>query len=155
MLVENNDKLATIRHSASHVMAEAVLSMFPDAKFGIGPAIDDGFYYDFELPRSLTPEDLPVIEKKMGEIIKANLPFSYRELSKEEAKQLFTRQPYKLELIEELPDDKVGIYDQGAFTDLCRGPHVKFTGEIKAFKLTNIAGAYWRGKERNPMLQRI
>jgi threonyl-tRNA synthetase len=153
--VETDDKLKTIRHSAAHVLAEAVLSMFPDAKFGIGPAIEDGFYYDFDLPRTLTPEDLPVIEEKMNEIIKADLPFTYKELSKEEAEELFASQPYKLELISEIPDDKVGVYEQGNFTDLCRGPHVNSTGEIKAFKLTNIAGAYWRGKERNPMLQRI
>ena len=136
-------------------MAEAVQYIFPDAKFGIGPAIEDGFYYDFDLPRSLTPDDLPAIEEKMSEIIKADLPFNYRELSKEQARKLFTSQPYKLELIDEIVDDKVGVYEQGSFTDLCRGPHVNSTGEIKAFKLTNIAGAYWRGKERNPMLQRI
>ena len=148
-------KLDTMRHSASHVMAEAVLSIFPDAKFAIGPAIEDGFYYDFDLPRPLTPEDLPIIEKKMGEIIKANLPFAHREITKKEAKKLFALQPYKLELIEEITDDKVGIYQQGNFTDLCRGPHINSTGEIKAFKLTSIAGAYWRGNERNAMLQRI
>ena len=136
-------------------MAEAVLSIFADAKFGIGPAIEDGFYYDFDLPRTLTPDDLPIIEEKMREIIKADLPFAHKELSKGEAKKLFAAQPYKLELIDEIEDDKVGIYEQGNFTDLCRGPHVNSTGEIKAFKLTNIAGAYWRGKERNPMLQRI
>jgi len=144
-----------MRHSASHVMAEAVLSMFPDAKFGIGPSIADGFYYDFDLPRTLTPDDLPVIEENMGEIIKADLPFTHREITKAEAKKLFASQPYKLELIDEIPDEKLGVYEQGNFVDLCRGPHVKYTGEIKAFKLTNIAGAYWRGKERNPMLQRI
>ncbi|MFC1941657.1 threonine--tRNA ligase [Chloroflexota bacterium] len=144
-----------MRHSAAHVMAEAVLSIFPDARFGIGPAIEDGFYYDFDLPRPLTPDDLPVIEKKMSETIKANLPFTRKELSKEEAKKLFTSQPYKLELIDELPDEKVGIYQQGDFTDLCRGPHVASTGEIKAFKLVSIAGAYWRGNEKLPMLQRI
>ena len=129
-----------MRHSASHVMAEAVLSLFPDAKFAIGPAIEDGFYYDFDLPRSLTPEDLPVIEKKMGEIIKADLPFTRKELTKKEAKKLFAAQPYKLELIEEIPDEKVGVYEQGKFVDLCRGPHVASTGEIKAFKLMSIAG---------------
>jgi threonyl-tRNA synthetase len=144
-----------MRHSASHVMAEAVLSIFPDAKFGIGPAIEDGFYYDFDLPRPLTPDDLPVIEEKMSQIIKADLPFNHREITKAEAKKLFAAQPYKLELIDEIPDEKVGIYEQGNFVDLCRGPHVKSTGEIKAFKLTNIAGAYWRGNERFPMLQRI
>jgi len=144
-----------MRHSASHVMAEAVLSVFPEAKFGIGPAIEDGFYYDFDLPRPLTPDDLPVIEERMSEIIKADLPFTHKELTKEEAKKLFAAQPYKLELIDEIPDEKVGIYEQGNFVDLCRGPHVKSTGEIKAFRLTNIAGAYWRGNERFPMLQRI
>jgi threonyl-tRNA synthetase len=149
------EKLEIMRHSASHVMAEAVLSLFPDAKFAIGPAIEDGFYYDFDLPRSLTPDDLPVIEKKMGEIIKANLPFIHKEITKEEAKKLFATQPYKLELIEEIPDDKVGVYEQGKFTDLCRGPHVAATGEIKAFKLMSIAGAYWRGDEHNAMLQRV
>jgi threonyl-tRNA synthetase len=149
------EKLEIMRHSASHVMAEAVLSLFPEAKFAIGPAIEDGFYYDFDLPRSLTPEDLPVIGNKMAEIIKANLPFKHREITKEEAKKLFAAQPYKLELIEEIPDDKVGIYEQGNFIDLCRGPHVASTGEIKAFKLMSIAGAYWRGDEHNTMLQRI
>src|SRR4030042_6702061 len=122
-------KVEILRHSASHVMAEAVLSMFPDARFAIGPAIADGFYYDFELPRTLTPEDLPVIEKKMGEIIKADLPFEHREITKTEAKKLFAGQPYKLELLEEIADDKVGVYEQGDFIDLCRGAHVTTTGE--------------------------
>ena len=149
------EKLDIMRHSASHIMAEAVLSMFPNAKFGIGPAIENGFYYDFELPRSLTPDDLPVIEEKMNEIVKSNTPFEKDEMSKEEARKLFTDQPYKLELIDELEDEKVGIYRQGNFTDLCRGPHVEATGQVKAFKLTSIAGAYWRGSEKNPMLQRI
>ncbi|MBN1692551.1 MAG: threonine--tRNA ligase, partial [Dehalococcoidales bacterium] len=153
--VSEENNLEAMRHSASHVMAEAVLSIFPDAKFAIGPAIEDGFYYDFDLPRTLTPDDLPVIEKKMGEIVKADLPFKHREISKAEAKKLFADQPYKLELIEEIADDKVGVYKQGKFIDLCRGPHVKSTGEIKAFKLTSIAGAYWRGDEHNAMLQRI
>jgi threonyl-tRNA synthetase len=153
--VSTEHNLDTMRHSASHVMAEAILSIFPEAKFAIGPAIEDGFYYDFELPRPLSPEDLPVIEKKMAEIIKADLPFTHREITKDEAKKLFAAQPYKLELIEEITDDRVGVYQQGDFTDLCRGPHVKSTGEIKAFKLASIAGAYWRGDEHNPMLQRI
>jgi threonyl-tRNA synthetase len=153
--MDQEESLEIMRHSASHVMAEAVLSMFPDARFAIGPAIEDGFYYDFELPRPLTPEDLAVIEKKMGEIVRADLPFTHREITKEEAKKLFAGQPYKLELLEEITDDKVGVYEQGSFTDLCRGPHVRSTGEIKAFKLMSIAGAYWRGDEHNPMLQRI
>jgi threonyl-tRNA synthetase len=150
-----DEKLDTMRHSTAHVMAEAIKSMFPDAKFGIGPTIEDGFYYDFDLPRSLTPEDLPVIEAKMQEIVKANLPFSRELVSKEEARRIFAGQPYKLELIDELPEEQVTIYRQGDFTDMCRGPHVKSTGEIKVFKLMSIAGAYWRGSEKNPMLQRI
>ena len=153
--LSENEKLATMRHSAAHVMAEAVQSIFPDARFGIGPAIDNGFYYDFELPRPLTPDDLPVIEARMKELVKANLPFIYQEVTKEEARQLFADQPYKLELIDEIPDEKVSLYRQGSFTDLCRGPHVASTGEVKAFKLSSIAGAYWRGDEHNPMLQRI
>ncbi len=149
------EKLEVMRHSAAHVMAEAVQSIFPDAKFGIGPAIENGFYYDFDLPRRLSPDDLPLIEAKMREIIAANTPFVREEVTKEEARQLFAAQPYKLELIEEFPDEKVSLYRQGSFVDLCRGPHVSSTGEIKAFKLVNIAGAYWRGSERRPMLQRI
>ncbi|MGD9116847.1 MAG: threonine--tRNA ligase [Dehalococcoidia bacterium] len=144
-----------MRHSAAHVLAEAVLSIFPEAKFGIGPATQDGFYYDFDLPRPLTPEDLPVIEAKMKELVKAKLPFSREEMSKKDARALFAQQPYKLELIEEIEDEKVGVYRQGSFVDLCRGPHVANTREIKAFKLVNIAGAYWRGDEHNPMLQRV
>jgi threonyl-tRNA synthetase len=150
-----DEKMDMMRHSAAHVMAEAVLSMFPDAKFGIGPTIEDGFYYDFDLPRSLSPEDLPVIETKMKESVKANLPFTKEMISKDEARALFAQQPYKLELISELPEEQVTIYRQGNFTDMCRGPHVKYTGSIKAFKLMSIAGAYWRGSEKNPMLQRI
>ncbi len=147
--------METMRHSAAHVMAEAVQSIFPDVRFGIGPAIEDGFYYDFDLPRSLTPDDLPVIEKKMSEIIAADSPFIQKEVTREEAKRLFASQPYKLELIGEIPDEKVSTYQQGDFVDLCRGPHVNSTGVIKAFKLVSIAGAYWRGDEHYPMLQRI
>ncbi|MFH1169641.1 MAG: threonine--tRNA ligase [Chloroflexota bacterium] len=152
---QEKERLATIRHSASHVMAEAVLSLFPDARFGIGPAIDNGFYYDFELPRSLSPEDLPVIEARMKEIIAADLPFNRREVTRAEAREVLASQPYKLELIDGIPDEKVSLYRQGDFVDLCRGPHIGSTGEIKAFKLVNTAGAYWRGDERRPMLQRI
>ncbi len=153
--INDEEKLEVMRHSAAHVMAEAVQSIFPDARFGIGPAIENGFYYDFELPRSLTPDDLPVIEAKMREIIASDVPFVREEVTKEEARRIFADQPYKRELIEELEDEKVSLYRQGSFTDLCRGPHVNSTGEIKAFKLTSIAGAYWRGSEKNPMLQRI
>ncbi len=153
---EKDEKLETMRHSAAHVMAEAVQSIFPDTKFGIGPAIENGFYYDFDLPRPLNPDDLSTIENKMSEIITADMPFSSKELTKEEAgQQLFASQPYKLELLDEIPDEKVSVYQQGSFTDLCRGPHVNSSGEIKAFKLVSIAGAYWRGDEHRPMLQRI
>jgi len=153
--VQTEEKLERMRHSAAHVMAEAVQSIFPDAKFGIGPSIEYGFYYDFDLPRPLTPDDLPGIEARMGEIIASDEPFIKKEITREEARQLFASQPYKLELIDEIPDEKVSLYQQGSFTDLCRGPHVSSTGEIKAFKLLSIAGAYWRGDEHNPMLQRI
>ncbi len=150
-----DEKLEIMRHSAAHVMAEAVQYIFPDAKFAIGPAIEDGFYYDFDLPRPLTPDDLPAIEAKMGEIIASNVPFVGEEVDKEEARRLFAAQPYKLELIDEIQDEKVSLYRQGSFVDLCRGPHVSSSGEIKAFKLVSIAGAYWRGDEHRPMLQRI
>lgn len=153
--MNREERLERMRHSAAHIMAEAVQSLFPGAKFGIGPAIENGFYYDFELPRPLTQEDLPIIESKMKEIIDADLPFIREEVSKEKARLLFATQPYKLELINELPDAIVAIYKQGSFTDLCRGPHIASTGEVKTFKLTHIAGAYWRGDERQPMLQRI
>ncbi len=144
-----------MRHSASHVMAEAVQDLFPGAKFAIGPTIEDGFYYDFDLPRPITPEDLPLIEARMKEKIASDVPFTREEVEKDNAREMFATQPYKLELIEELPDGQATIYRQGSFTDLCRGPHVASTGEIGPFKLTTTAGAYWRGDERRPMLQRI
>jgi len=152
---EEDKKLEILRHSAAHIMAEAVQSIFADAKFGIGPAIENGFYYDFDLPRSLTSDDLPLIEAKMSEIIASDVPFVRQEVPKEEARRLFAAQPYKLELIDEIPDEKVSLYRQGLFVDLCRGPHMSSTGEIKAFKLISVAGAYWRGDEHRPMLQRI
>ena len=152
---EQVEHIEMLRHSASHIMAEAVQSLFPDAKFGIGPTIENGFYYDFDLPRPLTPEDLPAIEKLMKKIVGGNVPFTREEVGKDEARRIFAGQPYKLELIDELPGDTATVYRQGKFTDLCRGPHVKKSGEVKAFKLLNIAGAYWRGDEKRPMLQRI
>jgi threonyl-tRNA synthetase len=136
-------------------MAEAVCSLFPQAELGIGPSTPDGFYYDFGLPRPLTPEDLGAIESKMSEIISSDSAFLRSEVNKEEARGIFSSQPYKLELIDELEDDNVTIYKQGSFIDLCRGPHVDSTGQIKAVKLLSIAGAYWRGDEHRPMLQRI
>ncbi len=162
--------LYKIRHSTAHVMAQAVLEMFPDAKYSIGPAIDDGFYYDFDLPRSLTPQDLEAIEKRMREIVHGNHPFIKKIISAEEARQIFKDQPYKLELIDGLEKGgtdehgnpltekpEISIYIHDKFVDLCRGPHVENTSQINpdAIKLISVAGAYWRGDEKNPMLQRI
>ena len=154
-LKKRDEQLERMRHSAAHIMAEAVQFFFPEARFGIGPTIENGFYYDFELPRPLTPEDLPAIENKMREIISQDVPFVIEEMSKDEARKLFATQPYKLELINEITDTIVTVYKQGSFTDLCRGPHLASTGEVKEFKLTHLAGAYWRGDEKRPMLQRI
>jgi threonyl-tRNA synthetase len=166
-----DSKLYRIRHSASHVMAQAVMEMFPgEARLAIGPPIESGFYYDFDLPRSLTPEDLEKIETRMREIIRADQPFQRRVVSADEAREMFSDQPYKLELIDRLEQGKedehgepiagapeISIYRDGDFTDLCGGPHVQSTGEInaEAIKLLSVAGAYWRGDENRPMLQRI
>ncbi len=165
--------LYRLRHSASHVMAQAVLEMFPEGKLAIGPAIEDGFYYDFDLPRSLNPDDLVAIEKRMREIIMADYTFVRREITADEARQLFADQPYKLELIEGLVSGNLNedgetsgtnetnvtltTYRHNNFEDLCRGPHLESTGQINpdGIKLLRVAGAYWRGDERNPMLQRI
>ncbi len=149
------ERLYRMRHSAAHIMAEAVLEMFPEAQFAIGPPIDNGFYYDFLLPRALTPEDLPGIEEKMRARMTSDVPFEHSELTKEEALRLFAKQPFKVELIEGIQDAKVSLYRQGAFLDLCEGPHVTRTGQVPPFKLTSVAGAYWRGDEKRPMLQRI
>ncbi len=158
MTVEQRERLETIRHSTSHVMAEAVLKLFPGSKVAIGPSIENGFYYDFELTRPITQEDLPAIEKEMRKILSGNKEFQRKELSREEARAMFADQPYKLELIDGLPEDAtISIYNQGDFTDLCRGPHVCSTKEINAqsFKLMKTAGAYWRGDVERPMLTRI
>ncbi len=157
-MAQQIDQLYKIRHSLAHVMAEVVLDMFPDAKTAIGPPIETGFYYDFDLPRPLTTEDLEKIETSMKTALRKNHTFEYEEISREAAEKIFDNQPYKLELIRNLPDDAViSIYTVGTFTDLCKGPHVKETKEIdfRGFKLTSVAGAYWRGDERRPMLQRI
>ena len=153
--LSTDERLHRLRHSAAHIMAEAVLEMFPEAKIGIGPPIDTGFYYDFTLPRALTPEDLPVIEEKMRSRVASDAPFVREEISKDEARKVFADQPYKLELIDGIEGDKVSLYKHGEFVDLCQGPHVERTGQVRAFKLMTVAGAYWRGSERNPMLQRI
>ena len=152
------DRLYRLRHSCAHVMAEAVLELFPDAKLAIGPPIADGFYYDFDLPRSLTPADLEQIEERMRRIMVGDHPFVRNAISRAVAQQRFAAQPYKLELIDDLPpDEEIFLFTQDTFTDLCRGPHVASTRELNpaAFKLTGSAGAYWRGDERRPMLQRI
>jgi threonyl-tRNA synthetase len=153
-----DEKLAKIRHSMAHVMAEAVLEMFPSAQIAIGPSIDNGFYYDFDLPRALVTEDLEEISNRMKNIISEDKKFVRTVVSREEAKAAFADQKYKLELVDAIPEgDEVSLYNQGGFTDLCRGPHVESTKELRgdSFKLMSIAGAYWRGKETNPMLTRI
>jgi threonyl-tRNA synthetase len=168
----NGEQLYKLRHSTAHVMAEAVLEMFPDGKLAFGPPIENGFYYDFDLSRPLSTEDLAEIEERMKEIIKGKYPFEHRDLSVDEAKEMFADQPYKIDQIEKLAsgeEDEDGvvsdagglaemsIYTHRGFADLCRGPHLDNTGQIPldAFKLLNVAGAYWRGDENQPMLQRI
>jgi len=155
--VASEDGLEVLRHSASHLLAQAVKRLYPGTKLGIGPAIKDGFYYDLDVPQQISEEDLPKIEQEMRRIVKENLPVARKVLTKEEAKALFAEREeiYKLELIEELPDNEVSIYEQGEFLDLCRGPHVPNTSYIKHFKLLSLAGAYWRGDEKNKMLTRI
>jgi threonyl-tRNA synthetase len=161
--MNKDEKLNILRHSTAHILAAAVLDMFPEAKFGIGPAIENGFYYDFDLPRTLIPEDLPLLEEKMREIIKQNFPFEKSSADIKKAIDHFekAKQDYKIELIKNLSEDEkikeVTFYKTGEFVDLCSGPHIDSTGEIKpdAFKLAKISGAYWRGSEKNKMLQRI
>lgn len=148
----------TLRHTASHVLAQAVLKLRPNAKLAIGPAIDNGFYYDFDVEESFTPDFLKEVEKEMARIVKQNIPLERFELPRAEAIEFCEKagQPYKAELIRDLPEDAIiSFYKQGDFTDLCAGPHLPTTGKVKAFKLTSIAGAYWRGNEKNKMLQRI
>src|SRR6266850_333108 len=148
--------LELLRHSSAHVLATAVRQLFPQAKIGFGPPIEDGFYYDFEVERPFAPEDLEAIEKKMEEVVKADYPFVREEVDRAEAKRRFKDDPLKLERIEDLgPDEVISVYTDGPFVDLCRGPHVPSTGRIKHFKLLHAAGAYWRGDERRQMLQRI
>ena len=156
------NNIEILRHSTSHVLASAVLEMFPEAKFGVGPAIENGFYYDFDLPRTLIPEDLPLLEEKMKEIIKKDFPFERAEISTEKARKDFEKlgQTYKVELIDDLAKEgnkKVSVYKTGPFVDLCSGPHIESTGKInpKAFALTKISGAYWKGDEKNKQMQRI
>jgi threonyl-tRNA synthetase len=150
------DALDVLRHSAAHVLATAVRELFPKAGIGFGPPIEDGFYYDFEVDRPFTPEDLEAIEKKMAEVATKDYPFVREEVSREEANRRFKDDPLKLERISDLGDDEtISVYTDGPFVDLCRGPHVPSTGRLKHFKLLNAAGAYWRGDSRRQMLQRI
>lgn len=157
VLLSSPQGLEILRHSTSHLMAQAVQSLFPGAKITIGPAIKEGFYYDFDYFRGFSPEDFPRIEARMKELIAQDLPIRRFTLSRGEALQLFQerQEPYKVELLEEIQDPEVSLYQQGEFIDLCRGPHLPSTSRIRAFKLTSVAGAYWRGDERNKMLQRI
>jgi len=152
-----NDPLYALRHSAAHVMAQAVKRLYPQTKLAIGPPIEDGFYYDLDLPQKLTDTDLPKIEAEMAKIVKENHPFRQSFLSKPDAVTRFTQQGerYKLDVAAGIPDDRVSLYTDGEFEDLCEGPHVASTGAVKAFKLLSVAGAYWRGDERNAQLQRI
>lgn len=155
---DTKEGLHAIRHTASHVMAQAIQHLFPDVKFAIGPAIDNGFYYDLDSEHVFTPEDLAAIEKEMAKIVKQNIPLERHELPREEALKKFAAEgeKYKVELINDLPEDAIiSTYTQGDFTDLCAGPHCPTTGRVKAFKLQSINGAYWRGSEKNKMLQRI
>ena len=151
------EDIATMRHSTAHVLAQAVLDLFPGTKLGIGPAIDNGFYYDFDTPHHFVPEDLPRIEARMSEIVAARQAFSRSQRSPAEARDFLSRagESYKLELLADLKDGTISFYTNGPFTDMCRGPHLAHTGLIGHFKLTSVAGAYWRGDESRPMLQRI
>jgi len=152
---DDEKTLDILNHSTAHIMAAAIKKIYPEARFAIGPSIKNGFYYDFEIDGSLSPEDLPRIEKQMKKLIGANHAFKREMVSREEAEGLFAGNPYKLELIKDIPEDMVSIYRSGDFTDLCRGPHVPSSGWIRDFKLLSIAGAYWRGNEDNEMLIRI
>ena len=161
MVKKKNEKLEKLRHSTAHVMADAVIRLYPGVKLAIGPAIEEGFYYDFDFSgckvKSLIPEDLAKIEKEMAKIIKENQSFQEESISRKDAIKRFkkTGDVYKVELLEEIKDDTVTLYTHGEFVDLCKGPHISSTGEIGAFKLLALAGAYWRGDEKNVMLQRI
>jgi len=152
------DNIEALSHSASHVLAQAVLRLYPNAKLGIGPAIENGFYYDFELVDTLTPDNLKIIEKEMINIINKHFPIERIVMSKQEAIDILKEQNqhYKLELLENIPEgEEITFYKQAEFMDLCKGPHLEHTGKIRAFKLQKVSGAYWRGDEKKSMLQRI
>jgi threonyl-tRNA synthetase len=152
---DSPEGLEVLRHSTAHAMAQAILELYPGSKLTLGPPIEDGFFYDIEVAGRITDEDLPRIEERMREIVERDLPIEREEVSKKEAERLYADNPYKLEIIHGLDDGDISVYRQGEFFDLCRGPHVPSTGSLGAFKLQNIAGAYWRGDENNPMLTRV
>jgi threonyl-tRNA synthetase len=152
---DSPEGLEVLRHSTAHAMAQAILELYPGSKLTLGPPIEDGFFYDIEVAGRITDEDLPRIEERMREIVERDLPIEREEVSKKEAERLYEDNPYKLEIIRDLEDGDISVYRQGEFSDLCRGPHVRSTGALGAFKLQNIAGAYWRGDENNPMLTRV
>src|SRR5918997_4372317 len=152
---DSPEGLEVLRHSTAHAMAQAILELYPGSKLTIGPPIEDGFFYDIEVAGRITDEDLPRIEERMREIVERDLPIEREEISKAEVERLYADNPYKLEIIEDLEDGDISVYHQGDFFDLCRGPHVPSTGKLGTFKLQNLAGAYWRGDEKNPMLTRI
>jgi threonyl-tRNA synthetase len=152
---DSAEGLEVLRHSTAHAMAQAILELYPGSKLTIGPPIEDGFFYDIEVNGRITEEDLPRIEERMREIVERDLPIEREEVSKAEVERLYADNPYKLEIIEDLEDGDISVYHQGDFFDLCRGPHVPSTGKLGTFKLQNIAGAYWRGDEKNPMLTRV
>lgn len=153
---DHEDGLDILRHSAAHIMAQAIKRLFPDTHFGVGPAIENGFYYDTDGDHSVSEDDFPAIEKEMMNIVKANYPIERREISRSEALNIFADDPYKIELINDLPtDEPISIYTQGEFTDLCRGVHVPSTGRVQVFQLLSVAGAYWRGDSDNKMMQRV
>ncbi|MBI4773192.1 MAG: threonine--tRNA ligase, partial [Deltaproteobacteria bacterium] len=157
VLIDSDEGLGILRHSAAHVMAEAVQALFPGVKVTIGPSIENGFYYDFDYEQSFTPEDLPRIEARMKKIIKKGARFERTEMKREDAIRLFEErgEPYKVELLKDLDQDDVSVYRQGDFVDLCRGPHIPNARMIRAFKIMSVAGAYWRGDENRQRLQRI
>ena len=153
---DHEDALGVLRHSSAHLMAHALKRLFPEIHFGVGPTIENGFYYDTDMPERLTEEQLPAVEKEMMNIVKANYPIVRKEVTREEALAMFQDDPYKVELIKDLPEEEVlTVYTQDEFTDLCRGVHVPSTGRIQVFKLLSLAGAYWRGNSDNKMMQRI
>ena len=152
---DDEKAISILNHSCAHIMASAIKKIYPNVKFAIGPSIKNGFYYDFEVEDIISKDDIPAIEKEMNKIIKENLEFKRSEITKAEARKLFNDNPYKIELINEIKDDMVSIYYTGDFIDLCAGPHIPYSGKVGAFKLLSVAGAYWRGSEKNKMLTRI